>query len=130
LGVVYGIFFIKNLILGVTAMIIAVFGSYFVLSSFFEEDKPVKLEDGEKMILRTLDRAYILFPKKGGFLTTNSERDLSVYLTDRRIFARKASGQTIFEERICDIAGVSTEKRVLTNYLRLRYIKDGKRGMH
>lgn len=121
LGVVYGAFFIKNLFFGIVAMIIAVFGSYFVLASFFEEDKPVKLDAGEKMILGTLDRAYILFPKRGGFLTTQSERDLSVYLTDKRMFARKSSGQTIFEKKISDIISVAPEKRMLTNYLRLKY---------
>lgn len=126
LGVIYGAFFIKNLFFGIAAMIIAVFGSYFVLSSFFEEDKPVNLDAGEKMILRTMDRAYMLFPKKGGFLTAQSERDLSVYLTDRRIFAKKSSGKIIFEKNISAIVSVSTEKRMLTNYLRLRYYLDGK----
>ena len=126
LGVIYGAVFIKNVFLGIVAMIIAVFGSYFVLSSFFEEDKPEKLEAGEKMLLRTMDRAYILFPKKGGFLTTQSERDLSVYLTDRRIFAKKSSGKLIFEKNISAFVSVSTEKRMLTNYLRLRYYLEGK----
>jgi hypothetical protein len=126
LGAVYGTFFIKNVFLGIVAMIIAVFGSYFVLSSFFEEDKPEKLEEGEKMILRTMDRAYILFPRKGGFLTTHSERDLSVYLTDRRLYAKKSSGKVIFEKNISALASVTTEKRMLTNYLRLRYYLEGK----
>jgi hypothetical protein len=126
MGVVYGAFFIQNVPFGIVAMIIAVFGSYFVLSSFFEEDKPEKLEEGEKMILRTMDRAYILFPKKGGFLTTQSERDLSVYLTDRRLYAKKSSGKVIFEKNISALVSVSTEKRMLTNYLRLRYCLEGK----
>ena len=127
LGVIYGVFFLgNNVLFGIVAMIIAVFGSYFVLSSFFEEDKPEKLEAGEKMILRTMDRAYILFPKKGGFLTAQSERDLSVYLTDRRIFAKKSSGKLIFEKNISALVSVSTEKRMLTNYLRLRYYLEGK----
>jgi hypothetical protein len=126
LGVVYGAFFIKNVFLGVVAMIIAVFGSYFVLSSFFEEDKPEKLDEGEKMILRTMDRAYILFPKKGGFLTAQSERDLSVFLTDRRLFAKKSSGKVIFEKNISALVSVKTEKRMLSSYLRLRYYLEGK----
>lgn len=127
LGIIYGIFFLGNNVpFGIVAMIIAVFGSYFVLSSFFEEDKPETLDAGEKMILRTMDRAYMLFPKKGGFLTTQSERDLSIYLTDRRIFAKKSSGKLIFEKNISAIVSVSTEKRMLTNYLRLRYYLDGK----
>ncbi|MFZ2456970.1 MAG: hypothetical protein WAX07_10880 [Candidatus Altiarchaeia archaeon] len=126
LGVIYGAFFINNIFFGIVAMVIAVFGSYFVLSSFFEEDKPEKLEPGEKMILRTMDRAYILFPKKGGFLTAQSERDLSVYLTDRRIFAKKSSEKVIFEKNISALSRVSTEKRMLTKYLRLRYYLEGK----
>jgi len=126
MGAVYGAFFIKNVFFGIVAMIIAVFGSYFVLSSFFEEDKPEKLDGGEKMILRTMDRAYILFPKKGGFLTAQSERGLSVYLTDRRLFAKKSSGKVIFEKNISALASVKTENRMLTNYLRLRYYLEGK----
>jgi hypothetical protein len=126
LGVIYGAFFINNIFFGIVAMVIAVFGSYFVLSSFFEEDKPEKLEAGEKMILRTMDRAYMLFPKKGGFLTTQSERDLSVYLTDRRIFAKKSSGKVIFEKNLCALVSVATEKRMLTTYLRIRYYLEGK----
>jgi hypothetical protein len=127
LGTIYGVVFLNNnVFFGIVAMIIAVFGSYFILSSFFEEDKPEKLDEGEKMILRTMDRAYILFPKKGGFLTAQSERDLSVYLTDRRLYAKKSSGKVIFEKNISALASVSTEKRVLTNYLRLGYYLEGK----
>ena len=126
LGVIYGTFFIHNIFFGILAMVIAVFGCYYVMSSFFEEEKPVNLEPGEKMILRTLDRAYLLFPKKGGFLTTDSQRDLSVYLTDRRIFAKKSSGGTVFEKPITALSGVTSEKRLMTNYLRLRYYSEGK----
>ncbi len=126
LGVIYGAFFIHNMFFGITAMIIAVFGSYYVLSTFFEEEKPVNLEPGEKMILRTLDRAYMMFPKKGGFLTAESKRDLSVYLTDKRIFAKKSSGETIFEKQINALSGVTSEKRLMTKCLRLRYYSEGK----
>ncbi len=126
LGVIYGAFFIHNMFFGIVAMVIAVFGCYYVMSSFFEEEKPVSLEPGEKMILRTLDRAYLLLPKKGGFLTTQSQRDLSVYLTNRRIFAKKSSGETVFEKPITDLSGVTSEKRLMTSYLRLRYYSEGK----
>jgi hypothetical protein len=126
LGVIYGTFFIQNMFLGIIAMIIAVFGSYYVLSSFFEEEKPVNLEPGERMILRTLDRAYMMFPKKRGFLTAESKRDLSVYLTDKRLFAKKSSGETVFEKPLSSLAGVSSEKRLMAKCLRLRYYSEGR----
>ena len=63
--------------------------------------------------------------KKGGFLKSNKERDLSVYLTDKRIFARKSSGQQVFEQPLQAITGVVTEKKVFTNYLRITYVEQG-----
>jgi hypothetical protein len=78
------------------------------------------------MIVRTIDRGYIMFPKKkGGFLTSNTERDLNVYLTNKRIFARKSSGKSVFEEPLQAITGVVTEKKIFTNYLRVTYVEQG-----
>jgi hypothetical protein len=125
LGIIYGII-INNIVLAIISMSVAVFLSFFLLTSFFEEEKPVTLLQGEKMIIRTLDRCYLMLPKKkGGFLKSNKERDLSIYLTDKRIFARKSSGKIVFEQPLQAITGVVTEKRVFTNYLRITYLEQG-----
>ena len=123
LGIIYG-FFINNFVLAIIAMTIAVFGSYFVLSSFEKEDKPLTLLPGERLVLSTLDMGYIMFPgKKGGFLTKNSERDLSIQLTNKRIVARKSSGETILEVPLQAITAVLTEKKVMAKYLRITYME-------
>jgi hypothetical protein len=125
LGIIYG-FLINNLVLAIISMTIAVFACFFLLSSFFEEEKPLTLLPEEKMIIRTLDRAYLMLPKKkGGFLSSNTERDLSAYLTDKRIFARKSSGKIVFEQPLQAITGVVTEKKFFTNHLRITYIEKG-----
>ena len=125
LGIIYGIF-INNIVLAIFSMTIAVFASFFLLSSFFEEEKPVTLFPGEKMIIRTMDRGYLMLPKKkGGFLTSNTERDLSIYLTDKRLFARKSSGKEVFEQPLQAITGVVTEQKILTNYIRVTYVEKG-----
>lgn len=126
LGLVYSAF-IHNLALALLATTIAVFGSYFLLSSFEREEKPLALMPGEKTILKTLDMGYIMFPgKKGAFLTNKSERDLSIYLTNKRIVARKASGEIVLDLMLQSISGVVVERKVMTNHLRITYLFEGK----
>jgi hypothetical protein len=125
LGIIYGII-IHNIPLALIAMTVAVFATFFLLSSFFEEEKPVELLPGEKMIIRTMDRGYLVLPdKKGGFLKSKKERDLSIYLTDKRVFARKSSGEFVFEQPLVAIKGVVTEKKFFTGYLRITYHEQG-----
>ena len=126
LGMIYS-FFIGNFILALFAMVIAVFGTYFIMSSFFEEEKPVDLLPGERMVLRTLDRGYIMFPqKKGGFFTKESKADLSIYLTTKRIMAMRNSGEKAIDQPLESILDIQPEKRLMTRYLRIRYLEKGK----
>jgi hypothetical protein len=127
LAFVYNFFISINIFTALIAMLIAVFGSYFIFMSFFEEEKPVKLNEGENMILRTLDRGYLLYPKKlGGFMGKKSHRDLDIYLTDRRILAREPSGEFILDKALNSIEDIIPGKRLMSRYLRARYSENGK----
>jgi hypothetical protein len=126
LGVIYS-FFINNLMTAIIAMFLAVFGAYFLFTTYFEEEKPVKLMEGEKMILRTLDRGYIMLPGKlGGFMSSKTQRDLDIYLTDKRVIARRSSGDFVFDQYLNTIESVAPERRLMTRYLRVRYTEKGK----
>lgn len=126
LGLIYSAF-IHNLPLALLATTVAVFGSYFLLSSFEREEKPLPMLPGEKTILKTLDMCYIMFPnKKGGFLTNKSERDLSIYLTNKRIVARKPSGELVLDLMLQNISGIVVERKLMTNYLRITYLFEGR----
>jgi len=121
LGIAYS-FFIGSVVLAFIAMTIGVFGTYFIVSSFFEEEKPLKLMPVEKMVIRILDRGYIMFPqKKGGFLTKESRSGLNIYLTTKRILAMKGAKETAFDQPLASVIEVSPEKRLMTRYLRIRY---------
>ena len=116
-----------NIFFSIIAMVLAVFGSFYIFRSFFEEEKPVELAAGEKMIIRTLDRGYILLPNKpGGFMSRKSQRDLNIYLTNRRILGRKSSGEYVFDTPLSAVSKVMPEKRLLAKYLRVRYLDKGK----
>ncbi len=126
LGFIYS-FFINNLVTAMIAMFVAVFGAYFIFTTYFEEEKPVTLMEGERMILRTLDRGYVMFPGKlGGFMTSKSQRDLDIYLTDKRVIARKSSGDFVYDQYLNTIESVTPERRLMTRYLRFRYSDKGR----
>lgn len=127
LAVFYSLVSGMNIFLCIISMIIAVFGSFIIFASFFEEEKPVKLGEGETMILRTLDRGYLMHPKKlGGFMSKKTERDLNIYLTNKRILARKSSGEYVFDQPLTAIEKVNPEKRIMSRYLRVRYLDQGR----
>lgn len=127
LAVLYDLLFAKNLVLSVLSLTVAVFGAYLIFASFEEEEKPLIMLEGEKPILKVLESAYVIFPKKpGGFMGGKTKSGLDVYLTSKRIVARKPSGDHVLDVPLETVQQVLAERRVLSRFLRVRYPEDGK----
>ena len=127
LAIIYDIIFAKNLILSLLSLTVAVFGAYLIFASFEEEEKPLRMTEGETPILKVLESGYIIFPKKaGGFMGNKSQSGLDIYLTSKRIIARKPSGDHILDVPLESIQQASAERRIMSKFLRIRYPENGK----
>ncbi|MBU4266189.1 MAG: hypothetical protein KKE96_03075 [Candidatus Altiarchaeota archaeon] len=125
LAVFYSLLMGINLVVSFLAMILAVFGSYYVFMSFLEEEKPPDLPEGEEIILRTLDKGRILFPRgMGKVLGRDSQTDLSIYLTNRRIIVNSRGNEQVLSIPLTSIRSYDKEKKLMATYIRLRYIDE------
>jgi len=116
----------ENLFLSLFSMGIAVFGCYYLFRYITEEEKPLELMQGEELLLKTLDRGIVLFPrKKGKFLGKEGYRDISLYLTSRRILAR-SRGEFILDIPLNSIQNFSGEEKLKSNYLRVTFLEKRK----
>jgi len=79
LAILYSKLVDTNFFVGILAMILAVFGSYYLFISFEAEEKPLELEPGEKRNLKTVDIGVVIFPKKvGGIRSKDMHKNLSI----------------------------------------------------
>lgn len=117
---------IGNLFLSLLSMGIAVFGCYYLFRYITEEEKPLELMEGEELLLKTLDRGAVLFPrKKGKFFGKEGWRDVSLYLTSKRILAR-CRGEFVLDIPLGSIQNFGEEKRLRSNYIRVTFLEKGK----
>lgn len=124
---IYSWLFGVNLAVGLLAMLLAVFGSYYLFLSFERVEKPLELEPSEERNLRTLEVGVVIFPKSvGGVRSRDMFRNLSIYLTNRRIIARNAWNEYFLDLPLTSIQGFKREKIIATEYIRLRFLEKGK----
>ncbi len=117
---------IGNLFLSLLSMGIAVFGCYYLFKYILEEEEPLELMQGEELLLRTLDRGVVLFPrKKGKFFGKEGHRDLCLYLTSKRILARRR-GEIVLDIPVDSIQNFREEKKWRSNYLRVTFLEKEK----
>ena len=119
-------FIIGNLFLALLSMGIAIFGCYYIFKYITEEEEPLKLMQGEELLLRTLDRGAVLFPrKKGKFFGKKGHRDLSLYLTSERILAR-SHGEFVLDLPLDSIQNFREEEKLRSKYIRVTFLEKGK----
>jgi len=125
LAVFYSFLMGIDLVVSFLAMILAVFGSYYVFVSFLEEEKPLELPEGEEVILRTLEKGRILFPKGiGKVFGRDTQADLSIYLTNRRIIVNSRTNEQVLSIPLTSIRSCTREKKLMATYIRLRHIDE------
>lgn len=125
LAVFYSFLMSLNLVVSFLAMLLAIFGSYYVFMSFLEEEKPPELLEGEEIILRTLDKGRILFPRGiGKVLGKDTRTDVSIYLTNRRIIVNSRANEQVLSVPLTSIGKYGKERKLMANYIRLRYIDE------
>ena len=125
LSVFYSFLMGINMVVSFLAMLLAVFGSYYVFMSFLKEEKPPELLEGESIILRTLDKGRLIFPRGiGKFLGRETQADLSIYLTNRRIIVNSRANGQVLSIPLPSIKNYGKEKKVMTNYIRLSYVDE------
>jgi len=125
LAVIYSFIMGVSPFVGFFAMLLAVFGSYYVLMSLVEEDK-VRLRENEKMLVRTLNGGSVIFPReKGGLLGRGKKthRNLDIYLTSERIIAKNPKS-TVLSLPLSAIESINEERKLMVRYLRATYIVD------
>jgi len=125
LSVIYSFVMGVNLFVGFFAMLLAVFGSYYVLMSLIEEDT-IKLRENERMFVRTLNGGSVIFPReKGGLLGRGKKthRNLDIYLTSERIIAKNPKS-TVLSLPLSAIESIDEENKLMVKYLRATYIVD------
>ena len=116
-------FIIGNLFLALLSMGIAVIGCYYLFRYILEEEEPLTLRAGETLILKTLDRGAVLFPrKKGKFFGRKGSRDLSIYLTSERIIAR-GRNEFILDLSLDSVLRWGEEEKLKSNYLRVGFME-------
>ena len=116
---------IKNLFLSVLSIGMAIFGCYYLFKYISEDEEPLELMEGEDLLLRTLDRGVVLFPrKKGKFLGKTGHKDVSLYLTSKRILARDSSG-FVLNVPVSSIRSRGVEKKLGSNYIRVTFLDKG-----
>lgn len=119
-------FIIGNLFLALLSIGIAVIGCYYLFRYITEEEEPLKLMQGEKLLLRTLDRGAVLFPrKKGKFFGKEGYRDLSLYLTSMRILAR-SHGKFVLDLSLESIQNFREDEKFRSKHLRVTFLEKGK----
>ncbi len=128
LAVFYSLLMGITLVVSFLAMLLAVFGSYYMFMSFLEEEKPPRLLEGEGIILRTLEKGRILFPRGiGKFLGRDTRSDVSIYLTNRRIIVNSRANEQVLSIPLLSIKNYSKERKIMANYIRLSYVdEDGR----
>ncbi|RLI93703.1 MAG: hypothetical protein DRO92_03835 [Candidatus Altiarchaeales archaeon] len=123
LAFIYNLLTHFDLIMSFVAMIIAVFGSYLIFVSFEKEVIPPKLDDDENIILESIDKGYVLFPrKKGRFFGKRSHKYLSLYLTNKRIIGKDTD--VILDINLKSIKNIKVERKLFREYIRLRYLEN------
>ena len=128
LSVFYSFIMGIDMVVSFLAMLLAVFGSYYVFMSFLEEEKPPELMEGENIIIRTLDKGSLLFPRGiGKFLGRDTRSDVSIYLTNRRIMVNSRGKEQLLSLPLSSIRNYRREKKLMAQYIRLNYgDEDGK----
>lgn len=117
----------QSFVVALIAMLLAVFGSYYLFLSFEREEKPLELEKGEKRNLKTVDVGVVIFPKKlGGIRSKEMNRNLSIYLTNKRIIARNSWNEYFLDLPLSSIQGMELVKVIATEYIRIRFLEKGK----
>lgn len=125
LSVFYSFLMGINLVVSFLAMLLAVFGSYYVFMSFLEEETPPELPDGEEIVLRTLDKGRLIFPRGiGKFLGRETQADLSIYLTNRRIIVNSRTDEVVLSVPLTSIRKYGKERKVMASYIRLSYVDE------
>ncbi|MEM4347635.1 MAG: hypothetical protein QW802_03510 [Candidatus Altiarchaeota archaeon] len=120
-------FFEVPFAVALVSMLIGVFGAYYLLISFEKPEKPLELLPGEQRNLRTLEMGAVIFPKKlGGIMSKEMHRNVTIYLTNKRILARDVFGETLLEIPLETIKGFKVEKIIATDYIRMLYTEKGK----
>lgn len=113
-----------NLVVSFMAILLAIGGSYYIFSSFYREERPPELKKGERILVKTLDGGYVLFPKKRkGLLGKEVYRNLDIYLTNERIIARE-KGEDKLEIPIKSIKEAKVKGKFMNKMVRLVYRKD------
>lgn len=120
-------FLIGNLFLALLSMGIAIFGCYYIFKYITEEEEePLELMQGEELLLRTLDRGAVLFPrKKGKFFGKKGYRDLSLYLTSERILAR-GHREFVLDLPLDSIQNFREEEKLRSKHIRVTFLENGK----
>lgn len=126
-AIIYSYFITHNFAVALLAMVLAIFGSYYLFLSFEREEKPLDLEKGEKRNLKTVDVGVVIFPKKkGGIRSKEMNRNLSIYLTNKRIIARNSWNEYFLDLPLDSILGMELVKVLATEYIRIRFLEKGK----
>ncbi len=126
-ALVYSHFITHSFVVGLIAMLLAIFGSYYLFLSFEREEKPLNLEKGERRNLKTVEVGVVIFPKKkGGIRSKEINRNLSIYLTSKRIIARNAWNEYFLDLPLSSIQGMELVKVIATEYIRVRFLEKGK----
>lgn len=127
LAFIYSWLLNTNFVIGFLAMILAVFGAYYIFLSFERAEEPLKLGPGEQRNLQTPAVGVVIFPKNlGGVRSKDMFRNLSIYLTNKRIIARNAWNEYFLDLPLTSIYGFKLEKVIATNYIRIRFLEKGK----
>ena len=115
----------------IPAIIIAIVGTLYLLSSLFEKEKRMELDPDEYIIHQTPSDSgvYVMFPlRKGGFMGKKYHRDVNILLTNRRIAIEdRITGKCALGIPRTKLKKVSVEEKLSNRYLRLTYTEKGKR---
>ncbi|OYT27691.1 MAG: hypothetical protein B6U97_00825 [Candidatus Altiarchaeales archaeon ex4484_96] len=108
-------------IVGLLAMLLAVFGSYLVFMSFEKEVVPPKMDEGESILLESIDQGYVLFPsRRGRLLGRRSHKYMGLYLTNKRIIGKEID--VVLDIPLESIKSVVLESKLFRDYLRINYL--------
>jgi hypothetical protein len=117
---------VGDLFLSLLSMGIAVFGCYYLFRYILEGEEPLELRQDETLLLKTLDIGVILFPrKKGKFFGKEGHREVSLYLTSKRILVRRRN-ESVLDIPLKSIQSFKEEQRWRSNYLRITFLEKGK----
>lgn len=122
LAVIYNFLTGFPFVIGILAMLVGVFGSYLVLMSFEKEITPPPLEEDEYVILRSIEQASVLFPEEGGFLSSNAQKFVNLYLTNKRVIGHD---ETIkFQVFLSSIQKAEVDRKMFREYIRVYYLQN------